>query len=96
MATPLKIAVIPGDGTGPEVTAEALKVLAAVSKLEKFTYETQQFDWGGERFLKSGETLPSLHSSGFAPDRERTIKTATTVMTLSALELLAKPNAPER
>ena len=45
---------------------------------------------------KTGETLPSLHSSGFAPDRERTIKTATTVMTLSALELLAKPNAPER
>ena len=49
MANPLKIAVIPGDGTGPEVTAEALKVLAAVSKLEKFTYETQPFDWGGER-----------------------------------------------
>src|SRR5438034_6745585 len=58
VANSLKIAVIPGDGTGPEVTAEALKVLAAVSKLEKFTYETQQFDWGGERFLKSGETLP--------------------------------------
>jgi hippurate hydrolase len=46
--------------------------------------------------MKSGETLPSLHSSGFAPDRERTIKTATQVMTLSALELFAKPNAPER
>jgi 3-isopropylmalate dehydrogenase len=55
----LRIAVIPGDGTGPEVTAEALKVLAAVSKIEKFTYETQPFDWGGERFLKSGETLPA-------------------------------------
>src|SRR6476660_5425180 len=55
----LKIAVVPGDGTGPEVTAEALKVLAAVSKLEKFSYETQNFDWGGERFLKTGETLPA-------------------------------------
>ena len=55
----LKIAVIPGDGTGPEVTAEALKVLAAVSKLEKFAFETQPFDWGGERFLKTGETLPA-------------------------------------
>jgi len=54
----LKMAVIPGDGTGPEVTAEALKVLAAASKLEKFAYETQKFDWGGERFLKTGETLP--------------------------------------
>ncbi|MCA1829457.1 MAG: amidohydrolase [Myxococcales bacterium] len=40
---------------------------------------------------KSGEALPSLHSSGFAPDRERTIKTGVEVLTLSALELLAKP-----
>ena len=39
---------------------------------------------------------PSLHSSGFAPDRERTIKTAVTALTLSALELLAKPSAPGR
>jgi 3-isopropylmalate dehydrogenase len=55
----LKIAVIPGDGTGPEVTAEALKVLAAVAKLERFAFETQTFDWGGERYLKTGETLPA-------------------------------------
>jgi 3-isopropylmalate dehydrogenase len=55
----LKLAVIPGDGTGPEVTAEALKVLAAVSKLEGFTFETKTFDWGGERYLKTGETLPA-------------------------------------
>src|SRR3954464_6137919 len=55
----LKIAVIPGDGTGPEVTAEALKVLSAVSKLEKFTYETQNFDFGGERYLRTKETLPA-------------------------------------
>jgi len=41
--------------------------------------------------IKSGETLPSLHSSGFAPDRERTIKTGVQVLTLSALDLLAKP-----
>jgi 3-isopropylmalate dehydrogenase len=55
---PLKLAVIGGDGTGPEVTAEALKVLEAVSKLEKFTYEITQLDWGGVRYLKTGETLP--------------------------------------
>ena len=55
---PLKLAVIPGDGTGPEVTAEALKVLDAVSKLEGFTFETTHFDWGGARYLKTGETLP--------------------------------------
>ena len=59
MAKSLKIAVIGGDGTGPEVTAEALKVLDAVSRLEKFTYETKPFDWGGERYLKTGETLPA-------------------------------------
>jgi 3-isopropylmalate dehydrogenase len=54
----LKLAVIGGDGTGPEVTAEALKVLEAVSKLEKFTYQTTQLDWGGIRYLNTGETLP--------------------------------------
>ena len=54
----LKLAVIGGDGTGPEVTAEALKVLAAVSKLEKFSYEITQLDWGGARYLSTGETLP--------------------------------------
>jgi 3-isopropylmalate dehydrogenase len=54
----LKIAVIPGDGTGPEVTAEALKVLEAVSKLEHFQYQTRTFDWGGERYLRTGEILP--------------------------------------
>lgn len=54
----LKIAVIPGDGTGPEVTAEALKVLKAVSAKEKFTYELQDFDFGGDRYLRTGETLP--------------------------------------
>jgi 3-isopropylmalate dehydrogenase len=55
---PLKLAVIGGDGTGPEVTAEALKVLEAVSKLENFKYEITQLDWGGLRYLKTGETLP--------------------------------------
>ena len=55
----LSIAVIGGDGTGPEVTAEALKVLDAVSKLERFGYHTKHFDFGGERYLKTGETLPA-------------------------------------
>jgi 3-isopropylmalate dehydrogenase len=55
----IKIAVIGGDGTGPEVTAEALKVLAAVAKLEKINYELKQFDFGGDRYLRTGETLPA-------------------------------------
>jgi 3-isopropylmalate dehydrogenase len=54
----LEIAVIAGDGTGPEVTAEALKVLAAVAKLEGIDYELKHFDFGGERYLRTGETLP--------------------------------------
>jgi len=44
-----------------------------------------------EASLKSGTTLPSLHSSEFAPDKEPTIKMTATALTLSALELLGKP-----
>ena len=54
----MKIAVIPGDGTGPEVTDEALKVLKTVSQIDGFSYETTPFDFGGERYLKTGEILP--------------------------------------
>ena len=54
----IKIAVIPGDGTGPEVTAEALKVLKAVATLEGFQYELEEFDFGGARYLRTGEILP--------------------------------------
>ncbi|MEK6238874.1 MAG: isocitrate/isopropylmalate family dehydrogenase, partial [Planctomycetales bacterium] len=56
--SPLKIAVIPGDGTGPEVVAEGLKILQAVSQMDGFQYELQDFDFGGERYLRTGETLP--------------------------------------
>lgn len=53
-----KIAVMPGDGTGPEVVQEGLKVLEAVSEKCGFSYETETFDFGGERYMKTGETLP--------------------------------------
>ena len=53
----LNLAVIGGDGTGPEVIREGLKVLAAVSKLEKFDYDAKHFDFGGDRYLKTGETI---------------------------------------
>ena len=52
-----KIAVIPGDGTGPEVVREGLKVLEAASKKFNFKFQTQTFDFGGERYLKTGEVL---------------------------------------
>ena len=53
-----KIAVIGGDGTGPEVVAEALKVLNAVARRRNIAYETHDFDFGGERYLRTGEVLP--------------------------------------
>ena len=54
-----KIGVIPGDGTGPEVVAEGLKVLKAASERFRFKYELEQYDLGGERYLRTKETLPS-------------------------------------
>lgn len=53
-----KIAVIPGDGTGPEVIREGLKVLKSVSEVAGFQYETTEYDWGGDRYLRTGEVLP--------------------------------------
>ena len=52
-----KIAVIGGDGTGPEVIREGLKVIDAASKKYNFRYETKEFDFGGERYLKTGKIL---------------------------------------
>lgn len=52
------IAVVPGDGTGPEVIGEGLKVLAALSEKTGFTYEAVTYDFGGERYKNTGETLP--------------------------------------
>jgi len=54
----MKIAVIGGDGTGPEVTAEAIKVLAAVAKMDGFDFGLTDYDFGGDRYLKTGEILP--------------------------------------
>ena len=50
----MRIAVIGGDGTGPEVAAEGLKVLAVVSKKVGFTYQTKDFNVSGDRYLAAG------------------------------------------
>ncbi len=52
----VKLAVIPGDGIGPEVTAEALKVLESTPTGTKF--EPTRYDLGAERYLATGEVLP--------------------------------------
>jgi 3-isopropylmalate dehydrogenase len=49
---------MPGDGTGPEVTAEALKVLNVAADKFNFKVDLTEFDFGGERYKKTGETLP--------------------------------------
>ena len=54
-----KIAVIPGDGTGPEVIREGLKVLKAVAEKKKIKYELVHYDLGGERYMKTGDLLPA-------------------------------------
>ncbi len=53
-----RIAVIPGDGTGPEVVREGLKVLGAAGELFDIRFEFAELDYGGERYLKTGEALP--------------------------------------
>ena len=54
-----RIAVIPGDGTGPEQVREGLKVLKAVARKRGFQLETTTFEFGGEYYLRTGEVLPA-------------------------------------
>jgi len=53
-----EIAVIPGDGTGPEVITEGKKVLEAAGKKHDISFKFHDYDFGGDRYLKTGETLP--------------------------------------
>ena len=53
-----RIALIAGDGTGPEVTAEAEKVLDAAAATFGFKLDKTPFDYGGDRYLRTGEVLP--------------------------------------
>lgn len=52
-----RIAVVAGDGIGPEVIAEALKVLDAVQEAESFDTERVAFDLGGQHYIETGEVL---------------------------------------
>jgi 3-isopropylmalate dehydrogenase len=53
-----RVAVIPGDGVGTEVTSEAVKVLDAAADRFGFTTEQTEYDLGGHRYLSTGEVLP--------------------------------------
>ncbi len=59
MGRTYKIAVLPGDGTGPEVVAEGLKVLDAAAAKHQFKLDLVEYDFGGERYLRTGEILPN-------------------------------------
>ena len=53
-----RIAVIPGDGIGVEVIPQAVKVLEAVAAASKRPIEFVEFDWGAEKYLREGVSLP--------------------------------------
>ena len=58
MSKSYKIAIIPGDGTGPEVTREATKILNVAADKYGFTLDMHEYDFGGDRFLRTGEVIP--------------------------------------
>ena len=58
MGKTYKIAVMGGDGTGPEVVAEGVKVLKVAAGKFNFNLELTDFDYGGERYMRTGEVLP--------------------------------------
>ena len=58
MTKKYSIAVLPGDGTGPEVVAEGVKVLNAAAEKFGFAVDYKYFDWGGDRYLQTGNVLP--------------------------------------
>lgn len=59
MAKEYLIGVIPGDGTGPEVVAEGIKVLNVSAAMHGFRLSYTHYDIGGERYKRTGETLPN-------------------------------------
>ncbi|MGM0403559.1 MAG: isocitrate/isopropylmalate family dehydrogenase, partial [Thermodesulfobacteriota bacterium] len=58
MGKTYQIAVMPGDGTGPEVVAEGIKVLDAAAGAEGFGLDYTYYSMGGEHYMKTGEILP--------------------------------------
>ena len=54
-----RIAVIAGDGIGPDVLAEGIKILETVARMDgTFSFEFTHFPWGCEYYLKEGRMMP--------------------------------------
>ena len=66
MSRVVKLAVIPGDGIGPEVVTEAVKVLDAVTAASDVTFEKTPFSLGAGRYLETGDTLTDDDLSAIA------------------------------
>jgi 3-isopropylmalate dehydrogenase len=58
MSRSVRLAVIPGDGIGPEVTSEAVKALEAVAASSDVKFERTEYDLGADRWRRTGEVLP--------------------------------------
>jgi len=58
MSQTFSLAVVPGDGIGPEVVAEGLKVLQAATAADGVRFDLTQYDLGAQRWHATGETLP--------------------------------------
>ena len=64
-----RIAVIPGDGIGKEVTPQAVRVLQAVTSATGRSIEFVEFDWGADKYLREGVTLPMSAVGGGVSSR---------------------------
>ena len=58
MSRVITLAVIPGDGIGPEIITEAQRILTRACELENITVNPTQYKLGAEHWLETGETLP--------------------------------------
>lgn len=65
MALKKRIAVIPGDGIGIDVTVEAIKVLDAIREKHDLDIAVKEFDYGAERYLRDGTTMPEEQVEDF-------------------------------
>ncbi len=65
MSDSKRIAVIPGDGIGIDVTREAVKVLECLQKIQNLSLDLKHFDYGAERYLQDGTTMPEEQVADF-------------------------------
>jgi tartrate dehydrogenase/decarboxylase/D-malate dehydrogenase len=82
-STVVRLAVIPGDGVGPEVVAATLPALEAALSAHGATIQTQELDWGGERFLREGAAMP--------PDGADTVRASDAVL----FGAVGRPDVPD-